>query len=55
MIDGSEKCNGWLNLEFQSLHVIKRCSKEPQLVSFQLNNCICLIHVHVSVLEALVS
>ena len=27
MIDGSEKQNGWLNLELQSLHVIERCSK----------------------------
>ena len=24
MIDGSEKHNGWLNLEFQSLHVIEK-------------------------------
>ena len=27
MIDGSEKHNGWLNLELQSPHVIEKHSK----------------------------
>ena len=27
MIDGSERCNGWLNLELQSPHIIERRSK----------------------------
>ena len=27
MIDGSEKCNGWLNFERQSPHVIERRRK----------------------------
>ena len=27
MSDGSEKLNGWLNLEAQCLHVIERCRK----------------------------
>ena len=31
MIDGSEKCNGWLNLELESLRVIERHSKKIQI------------------------
>ena len=26
MIDGSENCNGWLNIELHSAYVIERCS-----------------------------
>ena len=31
MIDSSEKCIGWLNLELQSPDVIERCSKDTFL------------------------
>ena len=28
MIDGREKYDGWLNLEFESPNVIEKCSKQ---------------------------
>ena len=56
MIDGSEKHNGWLNLEFQSLHVIEKhrsmfCLENQCTVTFlQLQNrskklsCVLLVY-----------
>ena len=39
MIDGSEKHNGWLNLEHRSLHVIERRSNiiKPLLLLAKMN------------------
>ena len=39
MIDGSEKQNGWLNLELQSLHVIERCSKDMAKRPLKITAC----------------
>ena len=36
VIDGSEKCNGWLNFELLSLCVIERCSSS--FLSHTCNN-----------------
>ena len=42
MIDGSEKRNSWLNLEFQSLHVIERCSRMTWLLPERKLVILCL-------------
>ena len=34
MIDSSEKCNGWLNLELKSPYVIERCTTVKQNITF---------------------
>ena len=39
MIDGSEKRNGWLNFERQSLHVIERRSKRLSECKETIHGC----------------